>query len=106
VNKLDYAWWGGIKSNDKQYTQFLTDAKGTADLEAGSYEIGVTWDDAVQVYFDDQLVIDGKPSAYGFDGAPHKMVQITVSAGTHTFKVKHVELGGFAALSLKLKKID
>jgi parallel beta-helix repeat protein len=105
VNKLDYAWWGGIKANDKQYTQFLTDAEGTADLEAGNYELGVTWDDAVQVYLDNKLVIEGKPSENIFGDSPHKAVQITVSKGIHKFRVKHIELGGFATLSLRVKKL-
>jgi hypothetical protein len=105
VNKLDYAWWGGIKMGDKQYLQFLTEAQGTADLEAGSYELGVTWDDAVRVYLDDQLVIEGTPSGSMSGDSPHKEVKLEVSSGIHKFKVVHVESGGFARLSLKLKKL-
>jgi hypothetical protein len=108
VNKLDYAWWGGIKSSDKQYTQFLTIAEGTADMEAGSYELGVTWDDAVRIYVDDKLLVvdEWNPSKYNFDESPHKAVQITVNKGVHKFRVEHVELGGFATLGFKLKKIQ
>lgn len=106
VNKLDYAWWGGIKLNDKQYNQFLTIAEGTADMEAGSYELGITWEDAVRIYIDDQLTVDEwNPSEYSFDESPNKKVQITVNEGTHKFRVEHVESGSFATLSLKLKKI-
>ena len=106
-NKLDYAWWGGIKSNDKQYAQFLTVAEGTADMEAGNYELGYTWDDAVRIYLDDKLIVDEwNPSKYLFDESPNKKVPITVSSGLHKFKVEHIELGGFATLSLKLKKVQ
>jgi parallel beta-helix repeat protein len=106
VNKLDYAWWGGIKSNDKQYTRFLTVAEGTADMEAGNYQLGYTWDDAVRIYLDDKLIVDEwNPSKYLFDESPNKKVQITVSDGLHKFRVEHVELGGFATLSLKLKRL-
>jgi parallel beta-helix repeat protein len=105
VNKLDYAWWGGIKSGDKQYNQFLTVAEGTADMKGGDYELGVTWDDAVRVYLDDNLVVDEwNPSKYQFDESPNKKIQILIIPGVHRFKVEHVELGGFATLSLKLKK--
>lgn len=106
VNKLDYAWWGGIKSDNKQYTQFLTVAEGTANMEAGNYELGYTWDDAVRIYLDDKLIVDEwNPSKYLFDESPNKKVPITVSGGLHKFRVEHVELGGFATLSLKLKRL-
>jgi hypothetical protein len=108
VNKLDYAWWSGIKSNDKQYNQFLTIAEGTTDMDAGTYELGVTWDDAVRIYVDDKLLVidEWNPSKYNFDESPHETVKITVSKGLHKFRVEHVELGGFATLSMKLKKIN
>jgi parallel beta-helix repeat protein len=106
VNTLDYAWWGGMKSNDKQHAQFLTIAEGSADLEAGSYELGITWDDAVRVYIDGELMVnEWNPSKYSFDESPNKKIQITVNSGTHKFRVEHAELGGFATLSLKLKKL-
>ena len=84
----------------------MTIAEGTADVEEGSYELGITWDDAVRVYIDDQLVVDEwNPSKYSFDESPHKTVGVSVSKGVHKFRVEHVELGGFANLSLKLKKL-
>lgn len=105
VNKLDYAWWGGINANKKQYTQFLTIAEGSADMEGGEYEMGVTWDDAVRIYLDGKLIFDEwNPSKYQFDESPNKKIKINVTPGIHKFQVEHVELGGFATLSLKLKK--
>jgi hypothetical protein len=107
VNKLDYAWWGGIKSNNKLYTQFLTVAEGTADMDAGAYELGITWDDAVRIYIDDKLVVDEwNPSKYSFDESPNKKLQITVNKGAHKVRVEHIELGGFATLNLKLRKMQ
>jgi hypothetical protein len=106
TNKLDYAWWGGIKYKEKEYKQFVTSASGIAELEKGNYELGITWDDAVRVYVDDKLVIDEwNPSLYKFDESPHKTVSLRLG-GKHTFKVEHVELGGFATLSLKLRKTE
>lgn len=105
VNKLDYAWWGGIKAGDKQFTQFLTVAEGSADMDEGKYELSVTWDDAVRIYLDDKLVIDEwNPSKYLFDESSNRKVPIAVNKGLHKFRVEHVELGGFATLSIKLKK--
>ena len=106
TNKLDYAWWGGIKAADQQYFQFITVAEGTADIPNGTYELGVTWDDAVRVYVDGKLVIDEwNPSLYKFDESPNKKVRLQLG-GKHNIIVEHVELGGFATLSLKLKKAE
>ncbi|HVK96253.1 MAG TPA: PA14 domain-containing protein, partial [Flavisolibacter sp.] len=105
VNELSYAWWGGIKNGEKQYKQFLTIAEGSADILPGTYELGITWDDAVRVYVDDKLLInEWNPSKYKFDESPHKKVHMPLG-GKHNFKVEHVELGGFATLSLSLRKI-
>ena len=105
INKLDYAWWGGIKVNDIQQKQFLAIAEGSAEIEKGNYELSITWDDAVRLYVDGKLLIDEwNPSKYSFDESPNKKVRIQLG-GNHTFRVEHVELGGFATLQLKLRKL-
>jgi parallel beta-helix repeat protein len=106
VNKLDYAWWGGIKADEGQFKQFITIAEGEAVLDKGEYEIGITWDDAVRLYIDGKLVVDGwNPSKYKFDESPHKKIRLQLG-GKHTFMVEHIELGGFATLSLRLMKLN
>jgi hypothetical protein len=72
----------------------------------GNYAISVTWDDAVRVYVDGKLVLDEwNPSLYNFDESPHRQVALHLN-GNHTFRVEHLELGGFATLGLKLKKVQ
>jgi len=106
TTKLDYAWWGGIKADTVNHPQFVTSASGSAIFEKGVYEIGVTWDDAVRVYVDDKLVInEWNPSLYKFDESPHKTIRLSLEAGKHFFTVEHAEIGGFATLSLKVKKL-
>jgi hypothetical protein len=106
VNKLDYAWWGGIKADEGQFKQFITIAEGEAVLDKGEYEIGITWDDAVRLYIDGKLVVDEwNPSKYKFDESPHKKIRLQLG-GKHTFMVEHIELGGFATLSLRLVKLN
>ena len=105
VNKLDYAWWGGMKVNGIQHKQFLTIAEGNAEIEKGEYELSVTWDNAVRVYLDGKLVVnEWNPSKYTFDESPNKRVRLQLG-GSHHFRVEHAELGGFAMLSLKLDKV-
>ncbi|HEX6847112.1 MAG TPA: right-handed parallel beta-helix repeat-containing protein [Chitinophagaceae bacterium] len=105
TTKLDYAWWGGIKTDTINHPQFVTSASGSAIFEKGNYELGVTWDDVVRVYVDGKLVVDEwNPSLYKFDESPHKTIKLALD-GKHSFTVEHVEIGGFATLSLKLKKL-
>jgi hypothetical protein len=106
VDKLDYAWWGGIPGGNTQHTQFITVAEGVANIPKGKYELSVTWDDAVKVYIDGKTEIDEwNPSKYTFDEAPHRKILVDLG-GEHHFRVEHMELGGFATLSLKLKRMD
>jgi parallel beta-helix repeat protein len=106
IDKLDYAWWGGLKDDEGiQNTRFITSAEGQADFAKGEYELSVTWDDAVRVYIDGRLVIDEwNPSQYTFDESPNKKIRLPLG-GHHFFKVEHLELGGFATLSLKLRPV-
>lgn len=103
TERLEYAWWGGIKEGTKIYPYFLTIAEGEVEVESGEYEIGITWDDAVRVYLDDSLVLnEWNPSKYQFDESPHKKIILPLN-GKHQFKVEHLEKGGFATLSFRLK---
>ncbi|HKZ65808.1 MAG TPA: PA14 domain-containing protein, partial [Chitinophagaceae bacterium] len=102
VNKLDYAWWGGIKAGENQFKQFITLAETSTVFPKGRYELSVTWDDAVRVYIDDKLVIDEwHPSKYKFDESSNRKITVDLD-GKHRLKVEQLELGGFAALILKL----
>ena len=106
TDRLDYAWWGGIRAGEKQYPTFFTLANGQANFPSGEYELSVTWDDAVRVYLDGKLILDEwQPSRYSFDESPNRKLKLHL-AGNHTFRVEHVELNGFATLAVKLRKLD
>lgn len=106
VNKLDYAWWGGIRVENRQYPQFMTIAAADANIPPGEYELSLTWDDAVRLYVDNKLLVDEwNPSLYKFDESPHKKIRLRLG-GVHSFRVEHVELGGFASLTLKLRLVQ
>ena len=105
VDKLNYAWWGGLKAEEK-HEQFITTAEGEAIIEKGEYDLGITWDDAVRVYVDGKLVInEWNLSQHDFDEAAHKNARLNLG-GKHSFLIEHIGLGGFACLSLNLKKIN
>lgn len=105
-DRLDEAWWGGIKAGEQAYPQFMTLSEGQAVFEPGTYEISVTWDDAVRVYLDQQLILDEwNPSKYSFDESPNRKLRVKLG-GSHQFRVEHLELGGFACLALKINKVD
>lgn len=106
TNKLDYAWWGGIRAGEQQYPRFITIANGQANVPDGDYEFSVTWDDAVRLYLDGKLLVDEwQPSKYTFDESPNRKIRVHLS-GNHNFRVEHVELNGFATLAVKLRKLD
>ncbi len=107
VKKLDYAWWGGIKTDSGQLHQFITMAEGSGNFKQGEYGFGITWDYAVRLYVDNKLVMDEwNPSKYSFDEAPHKEIKLTLAEGVHYFRVEHLELGDFATLALRIKKLN
>ncbi|MBA2498418.1 MAG: right-handed parallel beta-helix repeat-containing protein [Chitinophagaceae bacterium] len=105
TDRLEYAWWGGINEGNKIYPQFLTHAEGEVVVEAGEYEIGITWDDAVRLFVDDSLILNAwNHSMHKFDESPHKKIQIALN-GKHRFRLEHLEKGGFATLSFRLKPV-
>ncbi len=105
VNQLDFAWWDGLKAGEEQYKQFITIAEALANLPKATYELSLTWDDAVKVYIDEKLIVDQwNPSTIQFDESPNRKVLVDLN-GNHRFRVEHLELGGFATLSLKLKPV-
>jgi hypothetical protein len=58
----------------------------------------------VRVFVDGKLVLDEwNPSEYPFDESPNKKIQLQLG-GAHKIRVEHLELGGFATLSLKINK--
>lgn len=105
TDRLDYAWWGGIKEKGISYKQFITVATATVNIPNGRYELSVTWDDAVRIYMDEKLILDEwNPSRYKFDESPNRKIPLIIN-GKHDFRVEHLELGGFATLTLKLSPV-
>jgi len=49
-------------------------------------------------------VNEWNPSLYKFDESPNKKIKLKLN-GAHYFRIEHIELGGFATLQLKLRKL-
>ena len=106
TDRLDFALWTGVKVDTFSYEQFITVAEGKAEIPKGQYELSVTWDDAVRIYVDEKLVLnEWTPSKYKFDESPNRKVKLNLG-GNHSFRVEHLNLGGFSVLSLKLKPVQ
>lgn len=105
ADRVDFALWAGVKVDTISYDQFITVAEGKAEIPKGQYELSVTWDDAVRIYVDEKLVLnEWNPSKYKFDESPNRRVRLNLG-GNHSFRVEHLNLGGFSVLSLKLKPV-
>lgn len=106
VRDLNFAWWGGVAGQaGEKITQFISVAESSVSVEPGEYELAVTWDDAVRVILDGKIVLnEWDPSLYKFDEAPNQRLKLRLG-GKHTFKVEHAELGGFATIAFKLKRL-
>ncbi len=106
ADRLEYAWWGGIRQGGLHHRQFITVSTGRVNLPRGEYEISLTWDDALRLYIDDSLVVnEWNPSLYKFDESPNRKIRVHLN-GNHQFRVEHLELGGFATLNLKLRPAE
>ena len=51
------------------------------------------------------MIDEWDPSNYKFDESPHKTIKLTLNGGVHHLRIEHIELGGFAALALRIKKL-
>ena len=103
IKELDFGWWNGVGKEKKQ-EQFVTVAEAETSLPAGNYELGVSWEDVVRVYLDGQLILDEwKPAQHVYDESPHRDLPVHLS-GKHQIRVVQANEGGFAVLSVKLKK--
>ena len=101
---LSEAWWNGIKFGT-QYNQFVTVATTTCHLSEGDYEFSYTWDDAIRIYVNDKLVVnEWDPSRYDFNETPHRRKTVHLK-GNESIRVEHIELGGFACLSLVIRAL-
>jgi parallel beta-helix repeat protein len=101
--ELRYAWWSGIGKETKT-EQFVTLAEADAQLPAGDYLLGVSWEDVIRVYVDGSLILDEwKPLGHAYDESPHREIPLHLG-GSHHFRVEHANQAGFATLIVTLKK--
>lgn len=77
--------------------KFATVAEGTVDLPDGKYEIDLTSDDGVRVYFDGKRVLD----EWHYQGPTR--FQVPLIGGKHRLRIEHFEIDGYAALRVAIR---
>jgi hypothetical protein len=106
AQRLDYAWWGGIRDGENLHPKYFTLAEGDAEIKPGLYEISLTWDDAAKLFLDGKLLIDEwMPAQHPYDEAPNKKIEVQLG-GKHRFRVEHAGLDRFACLILKITRLN
>lgn len=105
-SKVDFTWWGKI-GKDLPADSFATVATTTMVLAANTYEVGITADDYVKLFIDEQEVINAWDSQYTeLDENTHHRTRIKLSAGEHRFRIVHAEKKGLATLQFYFKPIE
>lgn len=103
---IDYTWWGAI-ARGLPADSFATVATTKMLVPADMYELGITADDYVKVWIDDQELINAWDSKYTeLDENTHHRKQIRLSAGEHRIRIVHAENKGLATLQFYLKPVS
>jgi len=103
---IDFTWWGKL-GKDLPADSFATVATTTMVLAANTYEVGITADDYVILFIDDEEVINAWDSQYtALDENTHHRTRIKLSAGEHRFRIVHAEKKGLASLQFYFKPVE
>ncbi|HKV70160.1 MAG TPA: PA14 domain-containing protein, partial [Gemmatimonadales bacterium] len=92
---LDYEWYApSIKALPQE--RWALDAKGSVDLDPGTYSIRTISDDAVRVWVDGKLAIDA--------WKPHESVvdHAVIQGGHHQLQVQYYQVDGWTELRLDI----
>jgi hypothetical protein len=94
---INYNWGDGNPGNGVLNDNFEVEWSGQFNVAEGLYRLIATSDDTMQVYVDNNLVIDSS--------APHAeredRVERFISGGLHTFLIKYKEVGGKAVAKFR-----
>ncbi len=99
TDRLDYAS-GGAFHPGLPTEKFATIAEGTFEIPPGEYVLELTTDDGARLWIDGKEVIN---NAWKYQGPTLYTANLTLSAGKHTIKIEHFEIGGYAALKVNLR---
>lgn len=97
-DKLDYASGGAFAAglpNDR----FATIAEGELDIAPGEYVIELTTDDGARLWLDGKEIIR---DAWKYQGPTQYTADVKLG-GKHKLRVEHFEIGGYAALKVKIR---
>ena len=98
TNSLAYQWYrspiAGVRAD-----RFATVSTGTVRLSPGNYDLEITSDDGVRVWIDQDLVHDDWTYH-----APRTAVVPFRATGSHTIRIEHFEIDGYATIIASVRK--
>jgi nitrous oxidase accessory protein NosD len=97
TDRLEFASGGAFYPGGPS-DKFATVAEGTFEIPNGDYTLDVTTDDGIRVWIDGKLLIE----SWQHQGPTPYTANVHLG-GHHTIRVEHFEIGGYAALNVKLK---
>jgi nitrous oxidase accessory protein NosD len=97
VDALDFPWRGGAPDGVRA-DGFATRARTDLSVPAGRYRLAATSDDGVRIRLDGRVVLED----WSRHGPREQAVVLDLAAGRHTLEVEHVELDGWAWLTVDL----
>jgi parallel beta-helix repeat protein len=104
LSQLDFTWWNQ-PAETVPADSFATVANTSVTLPTGTYSLGITADDLVKVWINDQLVINAWNERFAqLDENTHHRTKLYLPAGTHRIKVIQVDKAGLATLNFYLRK--
>lgn len=93
--------WGGGAPGGITHDKFSGRLTGEVQIDtAGTYTFGVTGDDRISVFVDDQLAEDGWAGPYS---SVHAGTPVSLTTGRHRIRVDFADTGGLAYMSVYWK---
>ncbi len=98
VQNINFDWGYGSPGPSVPVDYFSARYERTVNLAAGSYLLQLRMDDGARVFVDDQLVMDD----WRVGAARDLSSVVSLTAGSHRFRVEYFEDNGLASLSFNV----
>ncbi|MHC5012766.1 MAG: PA14 domain-containing protein [Planctomycetota bacterium] len=97
---LDFAWQSGGPEGVPS-DAFATLATAEVNVSAGRYRVRSVSDVGIRVFVDETVVIE----RWDRHGPTEDVAELDLSEGSHTLRVEHFEIDGWAHLGVRLEPL-